>query len=59
MTNPEYDLTKLEGAELELLGRLLKKAEVEPEGDETPLFRIERVFVDAAEPAAGANHVDR
>jgi hypothetical protein len=43
---PDYDLARLNGAELELLERLLSKAAGELEGDVTPPFRIERVFVD-------------
>ena len=53
------DLSKLTDDELELLGRLLLKAAGEFEGDAVPTFRIERVFVDAGEPTAGANHVER
>jgi hypothetical protein len=37
----------------------LEQAAGEFDGDAVPLFRIERVFVDAGEPTAGANHVER
>jgi hypothetical protein len=54
------DMEKLNDDEIEFaLERILKKTEVEPDGDETPLFIIERVFVDAAEPTDDANHVER
>ena len=56
MTDPhQYDLKKLTDDELELLGRLLLKAAGEFDGDVIPQFRIERVFVDPAEPIADAN----
>jgi hypothetical protein len=43
---PDYDLARLTEDELEFLEQLLKKAAGQLAGDETPLFRIERVFVD-------------
>jgi hypothetical protein len=53
-----YDLGKLNGAELELLERLLSKAAGDIVGDVDVPFRIElvRQIVDtsAAEPSAGA-----
>jgi hypothetical protein len=52
---PDCDLARLNNEELELLGRLLLKAAGEFDGDVIPQFRIERVFVDPAEPIADAN----
>jgi hypothetical protein len=49
------DLSKLTDDELELLEKLLAKAAGEFEGDAVPTFRIERVFVDPAEPTTDAN----
>jgi hypothetical protein len=53
------DLSKLNDDERELLGRLLLKAAGELAGDVVePSFRVERVFVDTAEPTADANHAE-
>jgi hypothetical protein len=49
------DLSRLTDDELELLEQLLKKAAGELDGDVVPTFRIERVFVDPAEPTTDAN----
>jgi hypothetical protein len=51
-----YDLAKLNDDEIALLEQLLKIAAGEIEGDVVePSFRIERVFVDTAEPTDDAN----
>jgi hypothetical protein len=58
--NDVTDLSKLTDDELELLERLLAKAAGELlDGDVVPTIRIERVFVDTAEPTADANYVER
>jgi hypothetical protein len=53
--NDVDDLSRLTDEERELLGRLLLKAAGEFDGDVIPQFRIERVFVDPAEPTTDAN----
>jgi hypothetical protein len=49
------DLSRLDDSELALLERLLSKAAGEHDDVVVPTFRMERVFVDPAEPTTDAN----